>query len=353
MKPEQILTLGLTLVIGYLLYFIMAPFLTPIFWAIILSILFYPFYHWLKERLRLADSVVSFLTCTVIILFLTIPVTLLAVSLVDEMRDIYVWAEAYAKQSQQNFHSSPYFLLPYIKSIIGKYVDMDSFDIKDILLKGTKEAAGFLAQNIGGVVTNFTNFILNLVLTFFAMYYFFKDGARFMEYAKELLPLSKDDKEMIFNKNKKIIYATLYGGLLVAIVQGTVGGLSFWALGIPSPIFWGTIMTLMAFLPMVGPPVVWLPAAIYLFVKAFYIKALILVIIGTFVIGLIDNLLRPLIVSGKTNIHPLLLLFSILGALKAMGFIGIIAGPIILSLSLTVIDIYKAGYLKKTVDSEQ
>lgn len=353
MKPEHILTLGLTLVIGYLLYFIMAPFLTPIFWGIILSILFYPFYQWLKGRLRLPDSLVSFLACTTIILFLTLPLTLLAISLVDEVRGIYTWVEAWATQPKQSFHNSPYFLLPYIKGIVGRYVDVNNLDIKDILLKGTREAAGFLVQNIGDVVANFTNFILNLILTFFAMYYFFKDGARFVEYVKELLPLSRDDKDMIFNKNKKIIHATLYGGVLVAIVQGTIGGLSFWALGIPSPIFWGTMMTLLAFLPMVGPPVVWLPAAIYLFVKAFYIKALILVIVGTFVIGLIDNLLRPMIVSGKANIHPLLLLFSILGALKAMGFIGIIAGPIILSLSLTVIDIYKAGYLKKIADSEQ
>ena len=347
MKKEQITIIIIALIIGYLLYLIMVPFWTPVFWAVVLSILFYPFYGWLKIRLRIRDSLVSLVACASIAIFLTLPVILIVAALVDETLSVYDWLEGYLKDSGQRFHNSPYFIVQFLERTMGKYIDISTLDIKEIMLKSAKEASTLIAQNISGVITNFADFALNLILTFFVMFYLFKDGDKIVDSVKGLLPLSKEDKDAVFKKTRKVVNATLYGGVLVSVAQGSLGGLSFWALGIPSPIFWGAIMTFLAFLPMVGPPIVWIPAVIYLFVKVSYIKAIILVVIGTFVIGLVDNLLRPMIVSGKTDIHPLLLILSILGALKAMGFIGIIAGPIILSLSLTVIEIYKAGYLLK------
>jgi len=206
-----------------------------------------------------------------------------------------------------------------------------------------------LGMTVSGAVTNVTDFTLASILILFTMYYLFKEGDAAVEQVKALLPLSKKDKDAVFKKSRDVIYATLYGGVLVSVLQGLGGGLIFWILGIASPIFWGSAMALLAFLPVVGTPLVWIPAAIYLFLKVSYIKAAILVIVSVFLLVFIDTFLKPMIVSGRTEIHPLLLLFSILGGMKVMGFIGIIAGPIILSLALTIIEIYKAGYLDKTV----
>ncbi len=352
MDTKQILTLGLAFVVSYLLYIILVPFWIPFFWAIVLTILFYPFYSWLKRRLRISDSIASILTCTIIVIFLAVPVTFIAMALVDEIVDIYKWAETYIRESKFDIQSSPYSILSYLDNMLGKYIEISTLDIKNIVLKSAKEASTYMIQNLRGMISNFTGFILNVILSIFAMYYLFKDGNKLVNNVKTLLPLSETDKNKIFQKNHEVIYATLYGGVLVAAVQGALGGISFWILGLSSPVFWGTIMAILSFIPMVGPAIVWIPAAIYLFIKANYLEAIILVVLGVFIIGLVDNILRPIVVSGKTKIHPLLLLFSILGALKVLGFIGIIAGPIILSLALVVIEIYKASYLKKRAKAE-
>ncbi len=350
MKAEQIITVSLVVIVGYLLYLIMVPFWVPIFLAIVLSILFYPLYQWIRVKIRLADWTASILTCAVITLFITIPASLLGAALVNEVLDIYEWAEEYAKQSPIWIQGSPSVLLTYIKDALDKYIDVSIMDIRNIMLKSIREASSFLIQNLRGMITNFTGFIIKIILSLFAMFYLFKDGDKLIESVKGFLPLNEEDKRTIFKKNHDVIHATLYGGVLVASVQGCLGGLAFWALGLSSPVFWGAMMAIFSFIPMLGPPIIWVPAAIYLFIKVSYIKAIILVMLGVFVIGLVDNLLRLMIVSGKTQMHPLLLFFSILGGLKVFGFIGIIAGPIILSLSLVALDIYKAGYLQKKTE---
>jgi len=343
MKAEQLITLFLVAVIGYLLFIVMVPFWIPLLWGVILTILFYPLYQWIAARIRY-DGVASLLTCVIITLFITIPVSFIAVSLVNEMLDIYQWADDYVQRSAFRIQDSPSFIDTYIKKVLGKYIDLSILDIKNIILKSVKDTSGFLAQNVTGMLTNFTGFILNIILSLVAMFYLFRDGERMVDRLMEFLPLSEKDERAIFKKNRDVIYATLYGGVLVAVVQGCIGGITLWALGFTSPVLWGTLMAGLSFIPMLGSPVIWVPAAIFLIIQGSYIKAIILTLIGVLIIGIVDNLLRPIIVSGRTKIHPLLLFFSILGGLKVLGVIGLVAGPIIISLSLAALDIYRASY---------
>jgi predicted PurR-regulated permease PerM len=140
-----------------------------------------------------------------------------------------------------------------------------------------------------------------------------------------------------------MIYATIYGGVLIAMIQGVLGGLSFWILGLPSPIFWGTAMGLLSFIPIGGTALIWAPAAIILVIGGAVLKGIVLVGIGVFVISMVDNLLRPFFISTRTNIHPLLLFFSVLGGVQAFGLIGLFAGPLIATLFLTLVEIYIQG----------
>jgi predicted PurR-regulated permease PerM len=140
-----------------------------------------------------------------------------------------------------------------------------------------------------------------------------------------------------------MIYATIYGGILIAIIQGILGGVSFWALGLPSPIFWGTAMALLSFIPIGGTALIWAPAAIFLLIGGALLKGLILLGLGVFVISMVDNFLRPFFISAKTNIHPLLLFFAVLGGIQAFGLIGLVAGPLVATLFLTLIEIYVQG----------
>jgi len=140
-----------------------------------------------------------------------------------------------------------------------------------------------------------------------------------------------------------MIHATIYGGILIAMIQGVLGGLSFWILGLPSPIFWGTAMGLLSFIPIGGTALIWGPAAIILIIGGAVSKGIVLVGIGVFVISMVDNLLKPFFISTRTNIHPLLLFFAVLGGVQAFGLIGLFAGPLIATLFLTLVEIYIQG----------
>ena len=140
-----------------------------------------------------------------------------------------------------------------------------------------------------------------------------------------------------------MINATIYGGILIAVIQGLLGGLSFWILGIPSPVFWGTAMAFLSFIPLGGTALIWAPAAILLFIQGAFLKGIILLMIGIFIISMVDNFLRPFFVGTRTNIHPLLLLFAVLGGIQVFGMIGLVAGPLIVVLCITIIEIYIQG----------
>jgi predicted PurR-regulated permease PerM len=140
-----------------------------------------------------------------------------------------------------------------------------------------------------------------------------------------------------------MVSATIYGGLLVAIVQGILGGLAFWILGLPSPVLWGTAMGFLSLIPIGGTALIWVPTSIILLIQGAFAKGIILLAIGVFVISMMDNFLRPLLVGARTKIHPLLLFFSVLGGIQAFGMIGLVAGPLVATLCITLIEIYTGG----------
>src|SRR4030067_1668199 len=140
-----------------------------------------------------------------------------------------------------------------------------------------------------------------------------------------------------------MIYATIYGGIVVAIVQGLLGGLIFWILGLSSPILWGTAMAFLSFIPVGGTALIWAPTSLVFIIQGNFLKGIILLLFGALVISMVDNFLRPKLISSKTKIHPLLLFFSVLGGIQAFGMIGLVAGPLIATLCITLIEIYTQG----------
>ncbi len=347
MKTENLITFALALLIGYLLYLVMAPFFIPIFWAIVLVILFYPYYRWLLGRIKGKKSLASFLACLTIALFLIVPMAIIGTALAGELLDIYQWAENYISEISARAHKSPMFIFPFLERYLGRYIDVSGIDLHSIFASTIKETASFAGQGITGFIKSFAGFVFNLFLAFFTMYFLFKECDGLLGLVKDLLPLSESAKERVIDKNRDVISSTIYGGLLVGVIQGVLGGLAFWFLGLSAPILWAFVMFLFSFLPSIGTATVWIPAAVYFFIIGAYVKGIALVLWGTLVISLIDNLLRPIIVSGRTNLHPLLLFFSILGAVNIFGFIGIIAGPLILSIGQATIEIYHE-YVKST-----
>ncbi len=346
MKSEYLITLSLSLLIGYLMYLIMSPFFVPIFWAVVFVILFYPYYKWLLNRITERKWLAALLACTSIAIFLIVPMALIGTAVVNELFHVFQWAEEYMRTLSTRAHKSPIFVVSYVEHFLSRYIDISGIDIRSFFGNTVKDVAQYAGEGVKGFIRNIGGFLFNIVLAFFTMFFLFRDGDRLFNVVKDLIPISEPDKKKIINKNRGVISATINGGVLVGAVQGLLGGLAFWFLGLTAPVLWGFVMFLFSFLPTFGTAVVWVPAAAYLFIIAAYGKGVLLLLWGSFVIGLIDNFLRPIIVSEQTNLHPLLLFFSILGAVNAFGFIGIIAGPLILSISQAMIELYQ-DYIRK------
>ncbi|MCI0539005.1 MAG: AI-2E family transporter, partial [Verrucomicrobiales bacterium] len=191
------------------------------------------------------------------------------------------------------------------------------------------------------VVKGSLKFAVQLLITFLVLFYFFRDHRPALEALRKILPLSHAEAGELFKDVDDTIYATIYGTLLVALIQGTLGGLMFWWLGLTAPLLWGIAMALLATVPILGAFVIWIPAAIYLALEGQWIKAVILTVWGTVVIGLIDNLLYPVFVGQRLRLHTLPVFISILGGLLLFGASGLILGPMTLAITLALLNVWR------------
>ncbi len=351
MKTRYIVGLAITLLVGFLFYRIMLPFLVPVFWAAVLVILFFPYYSKLLKKTK-SSTTASIIACVSIAIFLIVPMALMATALANEAYNLYQWIDGYRSNIPVTPHSSSDVAL-YLQKHLSPYIDITAADIQEHMLKLAQQSSSYITQGLKGAIQNLAGLAMNLFLAFFTMFFLFKDSDKLLTLIKDLIPLSTDDTEDVLIKNRIIISATFSGGVLVGLVQGFLGGIAFWFLALPSPILWGFTMFILSFLPAIGTALVIIPAVLYLVIIGSTAKGLILLGWGVLVVGMVDNVLRPIIVSGKTHQHPLLLFLSILGAVNVFGIIGIVAGPIILSITNALIDIYRRSTNKTPVNNSQ
>jgi predicted PurR-regulated permease PerM len=175
----------------------------------------------------------------------------------------------------------------------------------------------------------------------FTIFFFFKDGPGFLQKIRDYLPFSEQQRDRLTSQVKDMIVSTIYGGVVVAIVQGILGGTAFAILGIRSPIFWGCAMALMSFVPMLGTAIIWLPASAILLFQGAYVKGIGLVLIGVFVISMVDNILKPLIIGGRTKMPTVVIFFTVLGGIKLFGLLGLVMGPLVFALFLSVVEMVR------------
>ena len=188
------------------------------------------------------------------------------------------------------------------------------------------------------------NVIAMLFIMIFSMYYFFKDGPAFIEKFKRMSPLSDDYEDRLIEKFSSMTRATIKGTLVIAVIQGCLGGIAFWIFGVPSPLFWGLAMVILSIIPMVGSALVWLPAGIIKVATGSWGEGLGILVVGFGLISTIDNVLRPRLVGKDTAMHPLLIFFGTLGGISVFGIVGFIVGPIIAALFVTIWEIYASEF---------
>jgi len=349
MKREHIFLifiLFLTVVSFYLLYQILLPFFSSIIWAILLAMVFYPLFQKLQRILKKREVISALIMTLLVFIVIVLPFTLLLASLASEVVDIYHRAEEIIRAGQFQAYLEKAKEIPMLKWILAKlseYIDFSQTDPLPLILKNFKQISNFIFTQTTILLKGLSTFAIGFFFTLLSLYYFFKDGRHLFERLKEFVPLPSKERDLLIQRFKDMIYATIYGGILIAIIQGFLGGLSFWVLGLPSPIFWGTAMALLSFIPIGGTAFIWGPAGILLLIGGAILKGVILLGVGVFVISMVDNLLRPFFISSRTKIHPLLLFFAVLGGIQAFGLIGVVAGPLVATLFLALIEIYAQG----------
>jgi predicted PurR-regulated permease PerM len=346
MKKEQLFNLiflAVVILAFYLLYRMFAPFLITLAWAVILTILFHPLFKRLNKAFKQHRGAAA-ITMTVIVIFVIIlPSGFLLNLIAREVVDIYNYSEAFIREGKH----IAFFeglkkvgLFQRIWEVLDRNFDMSQVNLNTLLLENLRKLSVYVAGQASKFIKGLSTSIFKFFLMTVALFFLFRDGEQFMEKIKALIPFPAKERENILKRMVDMIHATIYGGVVVALVQGGLGGLGFLFVGLPSPLFWGTVMAFFAFFPIIGAFLVWIPAAVILFVQGAYLKAVILFCWGTIVVSLSDNFLRPILISGRTQVHTLLLFFGILGGLKVFGFLGFIAGPLIITICLAVIDIY-------------
>jgi predicted PurR-regulated permease PerM len=182
---------------------------------------------------------------------------------------------------------------------------------------------------------------------FFVMFYGFREGQSFITYLKNLLPLEAGLKDSLFHQMRTVTQAVLYGQVLTAVIQGALGGLGLLVCGVPNALFWGAIMMITAFLPLLGTPLIWVPAGVGLIMDGSMTRGILLLIYGATIVMNIDNFLRPRLVSGRSNVHPVLILIGVLGGLRVFGFIGMLVGPLVLAILVALIKFYEQNYMRR------
>lgn len=336
-----------------ILYKILKSYFLPLLWAGIFAIVLFPIYSKINKKLKGKANLSSFIATAVAILVLVLPLFLLLSSLAIEAFDFYSNAETKIDLSKINESVDKIVENKYVKKILPSETTTNlknKFNIEETnLIKITSKAFLTTSQKIvnisQNIIKDLTSFVFNFFITIFALFFIFRDGKSFYNYVIELLPMDKETSNeisSIFYKTTKVI---VLGNLAVAAVQGVLVGLIFWILGINYPVLSAAISFILSILPLVGSLIVWLPVGIYLLISGAFIKGIILILFGVFVISLSDNLLRPLIIGKQTRLHTLFLFLCIMGGIAQFGFSGIIIGPLALAIFLSIVEIYKGKYL--------
>jgi predicted PurR-regulated permease PerM len=335
-------TVTLLLVLALALYvcwLMLQPFVNVILWAAVLAVVFYPLHQKIRQRVASPSGAAAVSTLAVIVLILA-PVTFITIAVVRELSGA-------AQSLQAGVQHLSWSTIPGLGWVLDRlhgYVDIDPVRAQQFVAErlqtwGTALAGSTLVM-VGGAV----GAVVQTLLVVFTMFYMFRDGERIRHGVYDMLPLERVQMQDITVRTRDVIAATIYGVLVIAAIQGTLGTIIFTILGLPSPLLWGVVMFFLSMIPMAGAFLVWVPAAIYLAITGAYVKAIVLVGWGILVIGSIDNFLSPRLVGKRARLHELLIFFAVLGGLEVFGVLGLVLGPVVVAVTLALVEMVRQAH---------
>jgi predicted PurR-regulated permease PerM len=314
---------------------ILLPFYGAVFWAAILGILFAPLQHQLQLRFGWSRNLTALCTLSLCVLIAILPVIIISTLLVQEGAALYGRIESgeldIAGHVSQFKHSLP----PYFQHLLDRFGMGELSGLGEKIIKSMMQGSQFLASQAFSFGQGTFDFVVGFFIMLYLLFFFLRDGSELARKVRAAIPLEDNQKRRLQLKFNRVVRATVKGSLLVSITQGALGGLIFWFLDIPSVLLWAVLMAFLSLLPAVGAGIVWVPVAAYFLLSGAIWQGTVLALFGVFVIGLVDNVLRPILVGKDTKMPDYLILISTLGGLAIFGLNGFVIGPLIAALFMS------------------
>jgi len=331
-RMRRLLLIGVTVALAWILL----PFYGAILWASIIALLFTPLFRWLLLRMNGRRSLAALLTMCVALVIVILPAILLALSLAHEAGIVYGQLQS-GELDPSRLLRGLFDALPAWLSSVMAYFGLAEFDLlqrrlMELLTRGT----GLIATHTLSLGQDVFTLMLSVFITVYLAFFLLRDGASLVRSLRRAIPMAHDDKQDLIDKFAVVLRATVKGNLVVAIVQGALGGLAFWVLGIGAALLWAVLMAVLSLLPIVGPTLVWLPVAVWLFVTGSPWEGIGLAVFGVLVIGLADNVLRPLLIGRDTGMPDYLVMITTFGGIAALGLNGFVVGPTVAAMFIAV-----------------
>ncbi|QHI96650.1 AI-2E family transporter [Xylophilus rhododendri] len=335
-KTFLLLLVCVTLAFGWILF----PYYGAIFWGAILAMLFRPVFRWLLDRFKGRANLAALATLGLILVIVILPTAFITASLVQEGSALYQKLQSgdinVGRYAQQIFDHVPQWLMNLMQRFgIG---DMGALQAK--LMASLNQGGKNLASSAIVFGQNTFDFLVGFGVMLYLMFFLIRDGAELSNMIRDAIPLEPRHKRKLLGKFTTVIRATVKGNIAVAVAQGAIGGVTFALLGIHGAVLWGVLMAFLSLLPAIGAALVWGPVALYYLATGAYVPAGVLVFVGVFVIGLVDNILRPLLVGKDTKLPDWIVLISTLGGMALFGLNGFVIGPVIAAMFISAWDIF-------------
>ena len=319
---------------------ILLPFWGAVFWGVTLAILSAPLQRVLVRRMGWSRSWAALATLAIILLIVMPPLVLIAASLVQEGSAVYARMKSGELNFGRHFQEMVAALPSWFTQLLDRFGIGNVRDIEQQLTSAAGEASQLIATQVLGVGQNTLEFVVGFFIALYLAFFLLRDGAALALRVKTAVPLDEKHKQALVQKFATVIRATVKGNIVIAVIQGTLGGLALWVLDVHGALLWAVLMAFLSLLPAVGAGLIWAPVAVYLLLTGSVVQGAGLIAYGVLVIGMVDNLLRPILVGKDTRMPDYIVLISTLGGLAVFGINGFIIGPVIAAMFIAVWDIY-------------
>ncbi len=340
-----LLLIAVSLALGWILL----PFYATIMWAVIIAMIFAPLHRRLLVRMKQRRTLAALATLLVVIVMVILPFVFIAAALAREAAMLYAQLQSGALNPGLYFRGVFDALPNWMTSLLDRFGLIDFDSLQTQLSAALAQGSKFIATQALGIGQVTFEFVVSLFITVYLAFFLIRDGEDIARILKHAIPLGAVPKQALIEKFSTVIRATIKGSLLIASIQGALGGIAFWFLGVRGALLWAVLMAFLSLLPAVGATLVWVPVAIYFFLTGAIWQSIALLAYGVFVIGLIDNVLRPVLVGKDTRMPDYFVMITTLGGMAVFGINGFVLGPVIAAMFITVWHFYGATLIKAQI----